>query len=79
MDRSIQDVARLVGTTSRTLRHYDRLGLLVWTEVPNVASFTSKSANRMRETMQGILRRDRNHPSIIAWCLAKPSRPWRRE
>ena len=28
MDRSIQDVARLVGTTSRTLRHYDRLGLL---------------------------------------------------
>ncbi|WP_299166805.1 MerR family transcriptional regulator [uncultured Arthrobacter sp.] len=28
MDRSIQDVARLVGTTSRTLRHYDRMGLL---------------------------------------------------
>ena len=28
MDRSIQDVARLAGTTSRTLRHYDRMGLL---------------------------------------------------
>jgi MerR family transcriptional regulator, thiopeptide resistance regulator len=28
VDRSIQDVARLVGTTSRTLRHYDRMGLL---------------------------------------------------
>lgn len=28
MDRSIQDIARLVGTTSRTLRHYDRMGLL---------------------------------------------------
>ena len=28
MDRSIQDIARLVGTTSRTLRHYHRLGLL---------------------------------------------------
>ncbi|MBE0578476.1 MAG: glycoside hydrolase family 2 [Devosia sp.] len=53
-------------------RYYDvadRLGLLVWTEVPNVASFTSKSADRMRETMQGILKRDRNHPSIIAWTL----------
>ncbi|WP_323959719.1 MerR family transcriptional regulator [Arthrobacter sp. JZ12] len=28
MDRSIQEVSRLAGTTSRTLRHYDRLGLL---------------------------------------------------
>lgn len=53
-------------------RYYDvadRLGLLVWTEVPNVANFTAKSARRMRETMQGILKRDRNHPSIIAWTL----------
>lgn len=28
MDRTIQDVARLCGTTSRTLRHYDAIGLL---------------------------------------------------
>ncbi len=28
MERSIQDVARLAGTTSRTLRHYAELGLL---------------------------------------------------
>ncbi|TAL44150.1 MAG: MerR family transcriptional regulator [Salinibacterium sp.] len=28
MDWSIQDVARLAGTTSRTLRHYDDVGLL---------------------------------------------------
>lgn len=47
----------------------DRLGLLVWTEVPNVANFTSASARRIRETMEGILKRDRNHPSIIAWTL----------
>ena len=47
----------------------DRLGLLVWTEVPNVANFTDKSAARMRQTMEGILKRDRNHPSIIAWTL----------
>ena len=53
-------------------RYYDvadRFGLLVWTEVPNVQSFTSDSARRMRETMAGILNRDRNHPSIIAWTL----------
>src|SRR4051794_20285636 len=28
MEASIQDVARLAGTTSRTLRHYDAIGLL---------------------------------------------------
>jgi len=53
-------------------RYYDvadRLGLLVWTEIPNVASFTTRSAQRMRDTMTGILKRDRNHPSIIAWTL----------
>lgn len=35
MHRSIQDVAKLVGTTSRTLRHYDRLGLLPPSRVGN--------------------------------------------
>ncbi|WBU37405.1 MerR family transcriptional regulator [Homoserinibacter sp. YIM 151385] len=29
MDRSIQEIARIAGTTSRTLRHYGELGLLV--------------------------------------------------
>ncbi|QNE15740.1 MerR family transcriptional regulator [Pseudarthrobacter sp. NBSH8] len=28
MDWSIQDIARIAGTTSRTLRHYDGIGLL---------------------------------------------------
>lgn len=47
----------------------DRLGLLIWTEIPNVASFTAASARRMRETMEGILARDGNHPSIAIWTL----------
>lgn len=47
----------------------DRLGLLVWTEIPNVQYFTGKSAARLRATMEGILLRDGNHPSIIAWTL----------
>ena len=47
----------------------DRLGMLIWTEIPNVATFTAKSAKRMRETLQGILRRDGNHPSIVIWTL----------
>ncbi|GHC65238.1 glycoside hydrolase family 2 protein [Neogemmobacter tilapiae] len=47
----------------------DRLGMLIWTEIPNVASLTEGSIRRMRETMQGILRRDGNHPSIVIWTL----------
>ncbi len=47
----------------------DRLGMLIWTEIPNVATFTENSARRMRDTMQGILARDFNHPSIVIWTL----------
>ena len=47
----------------------DEMGLLVWTEIPNVQSFTEASARRLRETMDGILRRDGNHPSIITWTI----------
>lgn len=47
----------------------DRLGMLIWTEVPNVGFFTDAAARRMHETMEGILRRDGNHPSIVIWTL----------
>lgn len=47
----------------------DRMGMLVWTEIPNVATFTAASARRMRDTMDGILARDGNHPCIVIWTL----------
>jgi Glycosyl hydrolases family 2, TIM barrel domain/Glycosyl hydrolases family 2, sugar binding domain/Glycosyl hydrolases family 2 len=47
----------------------DRLGLLIWSEIPNVETFSPASARRLRETMEGILARDRNHPSIVIWTL----------
>ncbi|GGF28600.1 hypothetical protein GCM10011321_20030 [Youhaiella tibetensis] len=47
----------------------DRLGLLVWTEIPNLQHFSERGGERLRETMSGILRRDGNHPSIIAWTI----------
>lgn len=47
----------------------DRLGLLVWTEIPNVATLTPASAARLRATMEGILARDGNHPSIVIWTI----------
>lgn len=47
----------------------DRLGMLIWSEIPNVGDFTIASARRMKETMAGILTRDGNHPSIVIWTL----------
>ena len=47
----------------------DRLGMLVWTEIPNIAQFTERGARRLRETFEGILRRDGNHPSIVVWTI----------
>ena len=47
----------------------DRLGMLVWTEIPNVETWTPSSAARLRATMEGILERDRNHPCIVIWTL----------
>ena len=47
----------------------DRMGLLIWTEIPNVAQLTEASARRMKETMEGILARDGNHPCIVIWTL----------
>lgn len=47
----------------------DRMGMLVWTEIPNVAVLTDASAQRLKDTMEGILKRDGNHPSIVIWTL----------
>ncbi len=53
-------------------RYYDvadRLGLLIWTEIPNWELLTDASSERARLTFQGMLERDGHHPSIIAWIL----------
>ncbi len=47
----------------------DRMGMLIWTEIPNVATLTEASKAAMKTTMEGILRRDGNHPSIVIWTL----------
>ncbi|MGD8244831.1 MAG: glycoside hydrolase family 2 TIM barrel-domain containing protein [Anaerolineae bacterium] len=47
----------------------DRMGMLIWTELPNWHLFTERAAERGRATLQGILERDGNHPSIIAWTI----------
>lgn len=47
----------------------DRLGLLVWSEIPNWALLTEAAIERAKETFHGILRRDAHHPCIFAWTL----------
>lgn len=47
----------------------DRIGLLIWAELPNTGRLTDRSARRLRETLRGIVERDGNHPSIICWTI----------
>lgn len=53
-------------------RYYDaadRLGLLVWAELPNGGYSTERSRERKEMTLKGIIDRDGNHPSIFCWTL----------
>jgi hypothetical protein len=47
----------------------DRLGLLVWEEVANPARYTERSKREVREQARGLIDRDYNRPSVIAWSL----------
>ena len=53
-------------------RYYDvadRLGLLVWTEIPNWVLLTDAADRRIKQTFREMVARDWNHPSIIIWTL----------
>ncbi|WP_424361396.1 glycoside hydrolase family 2 protein [Methylocystis parvus] len=53
-------------------RYYDaadRLGLLIWAELPNGGYSTERSRERKETTLKGIIDRDGNHPSIFCWTL----------
>ena len=47
----------------------DRLGLLVWTEIPNWVQLSPQADERIKTTFRDMVARDWNHPSIIAWTL----------
>jgi hypothetical protein len=47
----------------------DRMGLLVWTELPTMGLSTERSRARKRAMLRGIVDRDGNHPSIICWTI----------
>lgn len=45
----------------------DRLGLLVWGEVPSAYDFSSETVRNLSDTLADFIDRDYNHPSIICW------------
>lgn len=51
----------------RYLYWADRLGLLVWEEMPSAYRFTKQSVRRLTQQWLEVLRRDISHPCIMAW------------
>lgn len=47
----------------------DRIGLLVWTELPNGGLSTERSRARKEALLKGIVDRDGHHPSIVIWTI----------
>lgn len=45
----------------------DKLGLLVWGELPSAYDFTPDSRRRLTGEMRAFIQRDYNHPCIISW------------
>jgi beta-galactosidase/beta-glucuronidase len=51
----------------RYLYWADRLGLLVWEEMPSAYRFTKRSVERLTREWMAALARDYSHPCIIGW------------
>lgn len=45
----------------------DKLGLLVWEEMPSAYRFTHESVQRITREWMEVIDRDSNHPSVIVW------------
>lgn len=51
----------------RFLYWCDRLGLMVWGEMANAYTFSSDAVDQFTREWMEVLKRDHNHPSIVAW------------
>ena len=57
----------------RWLYWCDRLGLLVWEEMPNAREWSPKAEDYLSAEWQDAVRRDYNHPCIVAWVPVNES------
>ncbi|MBS1815010.1 MAG: glycoside hydrolase family 2 [Acidobacteria bacterium] len=53
--------------SARFLYWADKVGLLVWEEMPSAYRYTTKSIHRLTKEWFDVIQRDRSHPCIIAW------------
>jgi beta-galactosidase/beta-glucuronidase len=51
----------------RFLHHADRLGVLVFAEMPSGRDFSDRLVTDLTAEWSALVRRDRGHPSVIAW------------
>lgn len=51
----------------RYLYWADRVGLLVWEEMPSAYRYTKISIERLTREWMEVIRRDSSHPCIVAW------------
>ncbi len=57
----------------RYLEAADENGVLIWYEIPNWDKLTSNAQRRAQETLEGMVRRDWNHPSIVIVSIINES------
>jgi hypothetical protein len=53
----------------RVLAWADRLGVLLWCEVPDFLTPSPQALERWEQTFRAMLERDAGHPSVALWCL----------
>ncbi len=51
----------------------DKLGFLVWGEIPSAPSYSTEAVRRITNEWFEIVKRDYNHPSIVAWVTLNES------
>lgn len=57
----------------RWLYWADRLGFLVWSEMPSFHEHSAEAERRLMAEWREVVLRDRNHPSVVAWVPANES------
>ncbi len=54
----------------RYLEAADEIGILVWCELPTTSRLTHQARSRIEHALDGMVERDRHHPSIVIWGIA---------
>ena len=57
----------------RWLYWADKLGFLVWSEMPSFHEHSAAAERRLANEWREVLLRDRDHPSVVAWVPANES------